>query len=78
MERVFNRNITKRNLENSVLSKSTISEFLETLSAEEFDILWDLTDKDLTLDQIAARNGFSISQVNTIRQNLARKSTRLI
>ena len=77
MERVFNRNITKRNLENSVLSKSTISEFLQTLSAEEFDILWDLTDKQLTLNQIATRNGFSISQVNTIRQSLARKSDHL-
>jgi len=65
---------TARNLENLALGRTSAKHFIHSLSAEEFDILWDLTDRELTLGQIAKRNGFSVSQVQTIRTSLARKA----
>ena len=63
-----------RNLENYALSSVAVGNFLSELEPHEFDILWDLTDPELTLAQIAERNGFSKSQVNTIRGSLVRKA----
>jgi hypothetical protein len=64
-----------RRLENRALGRASIGDLLSNLEPEEFDVLWDLTDKNLTLAQIAQRNGISVNQINTIRQSLARKAT---
>lgn len=77
MERV--RTIrTIRNVENLVISKTTISELLTALSARELDVLWDLAKTGLTIQQIADRNGLSISQCHTIRSSLARKAIAIL
>lgn len=75
MERLFSPNKISRRLEDHTLGKISIGNFLSTLAPEEFDVLWDLTDDELTIKDVAKRNGFSESQVKTIRLTLARKAS---
>lgn len=64
----------QRKLEDSIISRSSVSELLSNLSPEEFEVLWGLTDPEASLEKIAANNSLTISQVNTIRLSVLRKA----
>ncbi|HLE48894.1 MAG TPA: hypothetical protein VI819_02570 [Patescibacteria group bacterium] len=73
MERVFKKTSGRSNIEKAAVGNISVADFLSRLSAEEFDVLWDLTG-EYTVKQIAQRNGLTQSQVNTLRFSLGVKA----
>jgi DNA-binding CsgD family transcriptional regulator len=67
-----------RNLENQAFSRVSISNLLSELSPQEFEVLWYLTDPDVTMKRIAIMCDLSISQINTIRHSLLTKASAML
>lgn len=68
------RHCNIRSLEDVVLDRISIQEFLSVLTPDEFDVLWDRTKPNFHLEEIFENNNISVSEYKTIFYTLGRKA----